>query len=70
MRSSEKPVRIPKDVFEGLEAVRRYTGTDSPDIATLRYVAIERGQRALVVWIDQHEHAYGQGLLNGFEVED
>ncbi len=50
--------------------MRRYTGTDAPDIATLRYLAIERGQRALVLWIDQHELAYGQGLLNGFEVED
>ncbi len=67
---SEKPVRVPKDVFEGLEAVRRYTGSDAPDIATLRYVANERGQRALVVWINQHEHAYAQGLLNGFEVDD
>jgi hypothetical protein len=68
--SSQKPVRIPKDVYEGLEAVRRHTGTAAPDIPTVRYVANERGQRALVVWIDQHERAYGQGLLNGFEVED
>ena len=68
--SSQKLVRVPRDVFEGLEAVRRYSGTDALDSATLRYVALERGQRALVVWIDQHEHAYGQGLLNGFEVED
>jgi hypothetical protein len=57
-------------VYEGLEAVRRHTGTAAPDIPTVRYVANERGQRALVVWIDQHERAYGQGLLNGFEVED
>ncbi len=67
--SSGKEVRVPRDVFEGLEAVRRYTCTEAPDIATLRYVAIERGQHALVLWIDQHEHAHGQGLLNGFEVE-
>jgi hypothetical protein len=68
--SEGEPVRIPAEVLKGLEAVRRYTGTDAPDIPTLRYVASERGQRALVVWIDQHEHDYAQGLLNGFEVED
>ena len=68
--SSQRPVRVPKDVFEGLDAVRRYTGTDAPDIATVRYVASERGQPALVVWIGQHEQDYGRGLLNGFEVED
>ncbi len=34
--SSEEPVRVPKDVFEGLQAVRRYTGIDAPDIATVR----------------------------------
>jgi hypothetical protein len=69
MREQE-PVRVPKDVLEELEAVRRYTGTDTLDISTVRYVANERGKRALVVWIDKHEQEYGQGLLNGFEVED
>ncbi|MDP8951065.1 MAG: DUF5049 domain-containing protein [Actinomycetota bacterium] len=64
------PVRIPKEVLEDLEAVRLYTRAGVLDIPTLRYVAMERGKPALVVWIDRHESEYGRGLLDGFEAED
>jgi hypothetical protein len=63
-------VRVPKDVLEELEAVRRYARTDFLDIPTLRYLASERGKPALVVWIDEHEQEYGRGLLDGFQAED
>ena len=69
MRERE-PVRIPKDVFEELESVRRYTRVEVLDLPTLRFVAMERGKRALVVWIDNHEPEYGRGLLDGFQVDD
>ncbi len=64
------PVRIPKDVLEELEAVRRAARTDLLDIPTLRYAASEEGKPALVVWIDRHAGEYGRGLLDGFEAED
>ena len=64
-----KPVRIPKDVLEELEAVRRYVRTEAPDIPTVRYVAMETGKPALVVWIDRHPAEYGRGLVDGFEEE-
>jgi hypothetical protein len=64
------PVRIPKDVLEELEAVRRYTRTDMLDIPTLRYVAMETGKPALVVWIGKHAQDYRRGLLDGFQAED
>lgn len=70
MREDLEPVRIPKDVLEDLEAVRRYTRTEILDIPTLRFVAMERGKRALVVWIDEHTQDYGRGLLDGFQAED
>ena len=57
-------------MLEGLEAVRRFVGTDVLDIPTLRYVASEEGKPVLVVWIDGHAREYGRGLLDGFEVED
>jgi hypothetical protein len=69
MRERE-PVRIPKDVFEELESVRRYTGVEVLDVPTLRFVAMERGKRALVVWLDEHTQEYGRGLLDGFQVDD
>ncbi len=68
--SEQQPVRIPRDVLEELESVRRYTRAEVLDIPTIRHVAMERGKRALVVWIDKHEQEYGQGLLNGFQAED
>jgi hypothetical protein len=67
MSAAVKPVRVPLDVLEGLEAVRRHAGTDVLDVANVRYLAIERGQPALVVWVDKHPEEYGRGLLDGFE---
>jgi len=66
----QEPVRVPKDVLEELESVRRYTRAEVLDIPTLRYVASERGNSALVVWIDKHAQEYGRGVLDGFQAED
>jgi hypothetical protein len=68
--SEQEPVRIPTEVLEELESVRRYTRGEVLDIPTIRHVAMERGKPALVVRIDKHEQEYGQGLLNGFLAED
>jgi hypothetical protein len=68
--SEQEPVRIPKKVLEQLESVRRYTRAEVLDIPTLRHVAMETGKPALVLWIDEHEQEYGQGLLHGFLTED
>ncbi len=64
-----KPVRVPEEVLEGLEAVRRYAGTDVLDIAWVRYLAQERGRSALAVWVDEHPHEYAQGVLYGFRTD-
>jgi hypothetical protein len=68
--SEQEPVRIPKKVLEQLESVRRYTRAEVLDIPTVRHVAMETEKPALVLWIDQHEQEYGQGLLYGFRTED
>jgi hypothetical protein len=65
--SELKPVGVPLDVLEGLEGVRRHAGTDVLDVAIVRYLAIERGQPALAVWVNKHPDEYGRGLLAGFE---
>jgi hypothetical protein len=70
MSEQEEPARIPKNVLEELESVRRYTCAKVLDIPTIRHLAMERGKPALVVWIDQHEQEYGWGLLGGFQAED
>jgi hypothetical protein len=68
--SGQEPVRIPKEVLEELESVRRYTRAEVLDIPTIRHVAMETYKTALVVWLDKHEQEYGKGLLNGFRAED
>jgi hypothetical protein len=68
--SEQEPVRIPKEVLEELESVRRYTRAEVLDIPTMRHVAMETEKPALVVWIDEHQQDYGLGLLNGFVSED
>jgi type IV secretory pathway ATPase VirB11/archaellum biosynthesis ATPase len=68
--SEQEPVRIPREVLEELESVRRYTRSEVLDIPTIRHVAMERGKAALVVWIDEHEQEYGRGLLDGLRAED
>ncbi len=68
--SVQEPVRIPREVLEELESVRRYTRTEVLDIPTVRHVAMETAKPALVVWIDEHEQEYGLGLLNGFLAEE
>jgi hypothetical protein len=66
----EKSVRIPKNVLDELESVRRYTRAEVLDIPTLRYVAMETNKAALVTWIDRHAGDYGRGLLDGFRTND
>jgi hypothetical protein len=68
--NGEGPVRVPKDVMEGLEVVRRYARTETPAVPTVRYAGMELGRPALVAWIDGHRSEYGRGLLDGFEAED
>ena len=47
--SEQDPVRIPREVLEELESVRRYTRIEVLDIPTIRHVAMERGKPGLVV---------------------
>jgi hypothetical protein len=68
--SEQEPVRIPREVLEELESVRRYTREEVLDIPTIRHVAMETEKPALVVWIDEHQQEYGLGLLDGFQAED
>jgi hypothetical protein len=63
-------VRVPKDVLDELEALRRGARTDALDIPTLRYESSEGGKPALVVWIDKHPQDYARGVLDGFQAED
>ena len=68
--SEQEPVRIPREVLDDLQSVRRYTRAEVLDIPTIRHVAMETHKPELVVWIDKHEQEYGLGLLNEFRAHD
>jgi hypothetical protein len=68
--TEQGPVRVPKDVLEELESVRRYTRAEVLDIPTVRYVAMETEKPALVLWVDKHPQEYGRGVLDGFRAEE
>jgi hypothetical protein len=68
--SEQEPVRNPKEGLEELESVRRYARVEVLDIPTLRYLAMETEKPALVLWVAEHEQAYGRALLDGFCAED
>ena len=63
------PVGLPEVVLEELKFVQRYTRVQVLDIPTLRYVAMETGKPALVLWVDEHPQEYGRGLIDGFRAE-
>jgi hypothetical protein len=67
--SEHEPVRVPEEVLEGLEALRRHAGTEVLDIATVRYLAQERGRASLAVWVDKHPQEYARGVLDGFRAD-
>jgi len=56
------PVGIPQAVLDELESVQRYTRTEVLDIPTLRYVAMETGKPALVMWLDEHPPGHLSGV--------
>ena len=68
--SEGEPVRVPEEVLQALEAVRRYADSDVLDIATVRYLSQERGRGALAVWIDKHPQEYARGILDGFMADE
>ena len=49
--------------------MRRYAGRDVLDIPTLRFLAQERGQGALAVWVDEHPHEYAREVLYGYRAD-
>jgi hypothetical protein len=63
-------VRVPKDVLNELKALRLCTRVEALDLPLLRYLAMERGKPALVVWTDGHPQDYAHGALDGFQAED
>ncbi|MHB1001994.1 MAG: DUF5049 domain-containing protein [Armatimonadota bacterium] len=60
-------VSIPKDVFDGLEAVRKSGKANMLDVDMVIKLALEMGYDATAFWVCENRKAYVAGVFNGFE---
>lgn len=60
-------IRIPKDVYTDLEAVRKSGKINMLDVPMVIELAINMGHDATALWVRENIRAYVAGLFNGFE---
>lgn len=63
-------VEMPREVYEGLERVRRGGRTNMLDREAVQFYANENGDYATVLWLDDHRDLYAKGIFEGFEPEE
>jgi len=62
--------RVPREVLEGIEAVRESGRTNMLDRRMVQVVADELEFFATVLWLEDNGPAYARGLFHGFEPVD
>jgi len=60
-------VRVPRRVFDGLEAVRRSGLTNMFDRPVVARLANEFGFEEAARWVEDHRDEYAQGIFHGFD---
>ena len=63
-------IRIPKRVYEGLEAVRKSGLTNMFDRPRVAELAEEFGFQEAADWVRSHKSEYAKGIFQGFEPVD
>ncbi|HUT36143.1 MAG TPA: DUF5049 domain-containing protein [Planctomycetota bacterium] len=61
-------VRVPRKVFDGLEAVRTSGLTNMLDRPVVARLASEFSFGEAARWIEAHRKEYAEGIFRGFEV--
>jgi len=64
------PVPVPREVFEGIEAVRRSGLTNMLDRPTVAILARGMGYAVAARWVRRHRALYARAIFQGFEVEE
>ena len=64
------PVRVTREVFEGIEAVRRSGLTNMLDRPVVEKLAGEMGYEEAARWIRRHRDLYARAIFQGFEVRE
>lgn len=61
-------VRVPREVFEGIEAVRQSGLTNMLDRPAVAEIAEAMGFEASACWVREHRDRYARAIFHGFEV--
>ena len=61
------PIEIPKEVFEGLEAVRRSGATNMLDRPRVIELLEAMGFDEAAEWVSEHRNEYANGIFQGFQ---
>jgi hypothetical protein len=63
------PVKVPRHVLGGSEAVRSSRECNMFDVPCVQAVARRNGFYETELWVEEHQELYAKGILNGFEPE-
>jgi hypothetical protein len=69
-RHSMSKVKVPRQVLEGLEAVRQSGLTNMLDRPAVIKIAAKFGFEEAARWIETHRKGYAEGIFRGFEPEE
>jgi hypothetical protein len=62
-------IKVPENVLEGLEAVRKSGATNMLDRNMVARLAMDMKFYETALWIDEHKKEYAEGIFKGFVVE-
>lgn len=67
MQHPKSPVRVPRAVLEGLEAVRRSGLVNMLDRPRVAEIAARMGFEEAASWMRENREMYARGVFGGFE---
>ena len=65
----KQPVPVPRDVFDGIEAVRRSGLTNMLDRPRVAELAAEFGFNEAAEWIAANRDLYARAIFHGFNIQ-
>jgi hypothetical protein len=63
-------VRVSREVFDGIEAVRQSGATNMLDRPKVAELAEAMGFEASARWVRENRDLYAQAVFEGFEIEE
>lgn len=66
----ENAVRVPREVFEGIETVRLSGLTNMLDRPRVAEIAEDMGFDQTAAWVTANRDLYARGIFRGFAPED